>query len=69
MPTVTYGLLNVEQCTHTFVRGILREIYERTNSPHLPELSPEKMDDATWAYSSTHAHRARLRSLCENGSQ
>ena len=67
MPTVTYGLPNVNTSRTVFFRGILREIYERTNSPHLPELSPEKMDDATWAYSSTHAHRARLhirRSLC-----
>ena len=61
VPTVTYGLPNVNTSTHTFVRGILRE---RTNSPHLPELSPEKMDDATWAYSSTHAHRARLHTRC-----
>ena len=64
VPTVTYGLPNVNTSRNTFFRGILREIYERTNSPH---LSPEKMDDATWAYSSTHAHRARLhirRSLC-----
>ena len=46
----TVFLTLVEQCSYTFVRGILRE---RTH-----QLSP---DDDTWAYSSTHAHRASLR--------